>query len=139
MKMKTMKTKHIFFLATIFAASFFFACNKDVFLDNPGPTPDYRDQYEGTYSCRQVDVLKEELTHATIDTTFDGILSVNVTVDHNLPGTIHVNEREIPLDSNGTYSEYKYSLKFSNDSIYINKQIGSNGSYTDTFIWGKMQ
>lgn len=134
-----MKTKHIFFLATVFAAAFLFACNKENILDPPVPTPDYRDNFEGTYLCRHVDILKQELTNLTIDTTYDDTLMVDVIVDHDLPGYIHVNEREIPIDESGIFTEYKYSLMFVNDSIYIDKQFGSCGTYTDTHIFGKKQ
>lgn len=131
-----MKTKHLLFLIAVSAVTFFFACNKDESLEPHHPTPDYRSDFEGTYLCRQVDVLKTELTNLTIDTTYDDTLMVDVSVDYNMPGFIHVNEREIPIDSAGVFTEYKYTLMFANDSIYINKQFGSNGTYTDTFIWG---
>ena len=132
-----MKTKHIFFLFAVLAAIFFFACNKDVQLGTHNPTPDYRDNFEGNYNCRKVDVIKQELTNTTIDTTFDGTTNVIITVDHNLPGYIHVDEREIPIDAAGTFTEYKYKLHFENDSLYINMQNGGNGQYKDTFIFGK--
>ncbi len=134
-----MKTKHIFFLVAVFAASFFFGCNKDEMLEPHDPTPDYRDQFEGIYQCRQVNVLKEEITNTYIDTIYDDTIYVEVIVDHNLPGYIRVGEREIPVDSTGIYTEYKYSLKLVNDSLYINRQFGGGGTYTDTDIWGKKQ
>jgi hypothetical protein len=133
-----MKTKHIFFTVAVFTAVFFFACNKkDVLLDPPVPTPDYRDNFEGYYQCRQVDIMKEELTNITIDTVFDDTVYIDVSVDHDLPGYIHVNEREIPIDSTGIFIEYKYYLQFDNDSLFINMQHGGNGEYKDTFIKGK--
>lgn len=134
-----MKTKHIILLAAVFAAAFLFACNKEKILDPPEPTPDYRSDFEGVYNCRQVDILKQELTNFTIDTTYDGTCTIGVSVDYNLPGYIHVNEREIHIDQSGIFTEYKYFLKFVNDSIYIDKQFGSCGSYTDTHIFGKKQ
>jgi hypothetical protein len=137
-----MKTKLIFLLAAVFAGAFFFACNKEDIQDPPVPAPDYRDNFEGTYLCRQVDMLKQELTDITVDTTFDDTLMVDVLVDHDLPGYIRVhetNEREIPIDSTGIFTDYKYSLKFINDSLYINKEFGGNGYYTETNIFGKRQ
>lgn len=139
MKTRTMKTKHIFFVIAAITASFLFSCTKDVILDAPGPTPDYRSEFEGYYLCRNVDVLKEELTNITLDTLYDDTVWVGVEVDYNLPGYIRVNEREIPIDSTGIFTEYKYFLQFVNDSLYINKQFGGGGTYKDSFTFGKKQ